>query len=130
MRVYLGSTADEVQEFLKELSLDVPDVYAPTDIFRSTHPEMDEEELEYSLSLLAAEDALDLADDKSGAPLVIAFEVAEEALGDFDEISAALLAPLHWSQVEAIFTVGESADDLTWFAPQEAAASIEEWLKG
>ena len=130
MRVYLGSTADEVQEFLKELSLDVPDVYAPTDIFRSTHPEMDEEELEYSLSLLAAEDSLDLADDKSGAPLVIALEVAEEALGDFDEISAALLAPLHWSQVEAIFTVGERADDLTWFAPQEAAASIEEWLKG
>jgi hypothetical protein len=129
MRVYLGSTADEVQEFLKELTLDVPDVYAPTEIFRATHPEMDDEELEYSLSLLAAEDALDLADEKSGAPLVIAFEVAEESLGDFDEISAALMAPLHWSQVEAIFTVGDSADDLTWFAPQEAAASIEEWLK-
>lgn len=130
MRVYLGTTADEVQEFLKELTLDIPDVYAPTDIFRSTHPEMDEEELEYSLSLLAAEDALDLADELSGAPLVIAFEVAEEALGDFDEMSAALLAPLHWRQVEAIFTVGDSAEDLTWFAPQEAAASIEEWRKG
>ena len=61
---------------------------------------------------------------------MISFEVAEESLGDFDEISAALLAPLHWSQVEAIFTIGESADDLTWFAPQEAAGSIEEWLKG
>jgi hypothetical protein len=129
MRVYLGTTADEVQEFLKELTLDIPDVYAPTEIFRSTHPEMDEEELEYSLSLLAAEDALDLVDENSGAPLVIAFEVADEALGDFDEISAALLAPLHWKQVEAIFTVGDSAEDLTWFAPQEAAASIEEWLK-
>jgi len=129
MRVYLGTTADEVQEFLKELTLDIPDVYAPTEIFRSTHPEMDEEEVEYSLSLLAAEDALDLVDENSGAPLVIAFEVAEEALGDFDEISAALLAPLHWKQVEAIFTVGDSAEDLTWFAPQEAAASIEEWLK-
>jgi hypothetical protein len=130
MRVYFGSTADEVQEFLKELILDIPDVYAPTDIFRSTHPEMDEEELEYSLSLLAAEDALDLTDEKSGAPLVIACEVADVTLGDFDEISAALLAPLHWKQVEAIFTVGDSADDLTWFAPQEAAASIDEWLKG
>ena len=128
MRVYLGSTADEVQEFLKELILDVPDVYAPTEIFRSTHPEMDEEELEYSLSLLAAEDALDLADEKSGAPLVIAFEVAEESLGDFDEISAALLAPLHWTQVEAIFTIGESADDLTWFAPQEIADNISSWI--
>lgn len=130
MRVYLGTTADEVQEFLRELTLDVPDVYAPTEVFRSTHPEMDEEEIEYSLSLLAAEDALDLADERSGAPLVIAFEVAIDVLGDFDEISAALLAPLHWKQVEAIFTVGASPEDLTWFAPQEAAASIEEWLRG
>lgn len=130
MRVYLGTTADEVQEFLKELTLDIPDVYAPTDIFRDTHPDMDEEEIEYSLSLLAAEDALDLASDNSGAPLVIAFEVAQEALGDFDEISAVLLKPLHWREVEAIFTVGVNPEDLTWYAPQEAAASIDEWLKG
>ena len=35
MRVYLGTTADEVNDFLTELTLDVPDLYAPTTIYRS-----------------------------------------------------------------------------------------------
>ena len=130
MRIYFGSTADELQEFLKDLTLNLPDVYAPTPIFTSTHSEMDEEEIEYSLSLLAAEDALDLFTETSGRALVIACEVPEESLGDFDEVSATLEKPLHWSNVEAIFTVGEDFEDLTWYAPQEAAASIEEWLRG
>lgn len=129
MRVYLATTADELQEFLAEGSLDVAEVYAPTPIYSATHPEMDEEEVEYSLSLLAAEDALDFLDDKSGAALVVALEVVEEQLGAFDEISAELRAPLQWSTVEAIFLVGEDAEDLTWFAPQEAENNIQEWLK-
>lgn len=130
MRIYFGSTADELQVFLQELTLDLPDAYAPTPIFSSTHPEMDQEEIEYSLSLLAAEDALELVEEKSGHALVIACEVPLEILGDFDEISATLNKALHWSQVEAIFIIGDDIEDLTWYAPQEAAASIEEWLKG
>lgn len=129
MRVYLGTTADELQEFLSEGTLDVAEVYAPTPIYSATHPEMDEEEVEYSLSLLAAEDALDLVDDQSGAALVIALEVVEEQLGAFDEISAEVRTPLIWSTVEAVFLVGDDADDLTWFAPQEAVVTISEWLK-
>lgn len=130
MRIYFGSTADELQVFLKELTLDLPDAYAPTPIFSSTHPEMDQEEIEYSLSLLAAEDALELVDENSGLALVIACEVPLDILEDFDEISATLNKALHWSQVEAIFIIGDDIEDLTWYAPQEAAASIEEWLKG
>ena len=130
MRIYFGSTADELQVFLKELTLDLPDAYAPTPIFSSTHPEMDQEEIEYSLSLLAAEDALELVDENSGLALVIACEVPLEILEDFDEISATLNKALHWSQVEAIFIIGDDIEDLTWYEPQEAAASIEEWLKG
>jgi hypothetical protein len=90
---------------------------------------MDEEEIEYSLSLLAAEDALDLMDAQSGAALVIALEVVEEQLGAIDEISVEVRSPLIWTTVEAVFLVGEDADDLTWFAPQEAEVTISEWLK-
>jgi 8-oxo-dGTP pyrophosphatase MutT (NUDIX family) len=128
MRVYLASTADELKDFLSDLSLDVDEVYAPTPIYSATHPDMDEEEVEYSLSLLAAEDALELIDDKSGAPLVLAFEVSTHALGDFDEVSAVVQVPLVWEMLEAIFLVGEDADDLTWFAPQEAQNLIDEWM--
>lgn len=128
MRVYLASTAEELKEFLGEKQLSVSEVYAPTDIYCSTHPEMDDEEIEYSLSLLAAEDSLELIDDQSGAPLVIALEVPERDLGAFDEISVELLSPLQWSQVEAIFEVGDEVEDLTWYAAQEAELRLDEWL--
>ncbi len=129
MRIYFATTADELQEFLREGSIEIPEVYAPTPIYSKAHPDMDEEEVEYALSLLAAEDALDFLDDQSGAALVLALEVDENQLGAFDEISAEVHLPLQWSDVEAVFLVGEDAEDLTWFAPQEAALSIEDWLK-
>lgn len=128
MRVYLASTADELQEFLQERSLEISEVYAPTPIYVATHPEMDEEEIEFSLSLLAAEDALELTDDHSGAPIVIAFEIPEQLLGAFDEVSTNLTAPLLWTMVEAIFLVGDDQEDLTWFAPQETESMIADWL--
>jgi hypothetical protein len=90
---------------------------------------MDEEEIEYSLSLLAAEDALELTDEQSGAAVVLAFEIPVEVLSDFDEVSAVVQVPLVWSMMEAIFLVGEDADDLIWFAPQEAENLIDEWMK-
>jgi hypothetical protein len=129
MRVYFGTTADELQEFIESGTIDIPEVYAPTPIYSGTHPEMDEEEIEYSLSLLAAEDGLDFLDDQSGAALVIALELPAEILGALDEFSAEVIMPLQWNSVEAVFLVGEDADDLTWFAPQEAQLSISEWLK-
>jgi hypothetical protein len=130
MRVYIATTADELQEFLTEGSLQVSEVYAPTPIYSATHPDMDEEEIEFSLSLLAAEDALDFLDEESGAALVVALEVADEQLGAFDEVSAEIHLPLQWSMVEALFLVGEEADDLTWFAPQEVEANLGDWLAG
>lgn len=51
MRTYLASTAEELQEFLEAGELVIDEVYAPTEIYASTHPEMDEEEIEYSLAL-------------------------------------------------------------------------------
>lgn len=129
MRVYFGTTADELQEFIESGTIDIPEVYAPTPIYNATHPEMDEEEIEYSLSLLASEDALDFLDDQSGAALVIALELPSEILGALDEFSAEVVMSLQWNSVEAVFLVGEDADDLTWFAPQEAQMSIGDWLK-
>jgi hypothetical protein len=128
MRVYLASTADEVDEFLQSKSLEINEVYAPTPIYSANYPDMDEEEIEYTLSLLAAEDSLDLLDDQSGAPLVIAFEVPDSMLGAFDKFSVDLTAPLHWDMVEAVFLVGDDPEDLTWFAPQEVPNQIEQWL--
>jgi hypothetical protein len=128
MRAYLALTADELKEFLTEQRFDISEVYAPTGIYSAAHPEMDEEEIEFSLSLLAAEDALDLYEEGSGAPLVIALEIDEDIAGAEDEVSIELTQPLKWEMVEAIFLVGDEVEDLTWFAPQEANNHIEDWL--
>lgn len=129
MRGYLATTADELVEFIESGSLDIPEVYVVTPIYKATHPEMDDEEQEYSLSLLAAEEAQGFVDPKSGAPIVLALELAEEALGAFDEFTADLVSPLQWSSIEAVFIVGDDIEDLTWYAPQEVEANIAEWLK-
>jgi hypothetical protein len=60
--------------------------------------------------------------------MVIAFEIPDQLLGAFDEVSANLTAPLLWTMVEAIFLVGEEPEDLTWFAPQESESMIADWL--
>lgn len=129
MRAYVGTTADEVEEFLNTQTLEISQVYAPTPIYSATHPDMDGEEVEYSLSLLAAEDALSFVDDESGAAIVLALELNEDRLGSFDEVSAELRGSLQWSDVEAVFLVGADEEDLTWFAPQEVVNVISDWLK-
>lgn len=60
MRGYAAMTAQEVFEFLNSGSLDISDIYAPTESFLAAHPDLDEEEIEYSLSMVAAEDALEM----------------------------------------------------------------------
>jgi hypothetical protein len=57
MRAYVGVTAEEVKDFLESGALDVSDVYAVTGVFIAHNNELDEEEIEYTLSLVAAEDA-------------------------------------------------------------------------
>ena len=130
MRAYLPISHGDLEKFLTDQSHSADKVFAPTSGFVNENLDCDEEEIEYSLSLLAAEDALDLESDGSGIPVVLAFEVSEDALMDFDEISGVPTRALHWKEVEAVFTVGDDVEDLTWFAPQEVPALIEEWLKG
>lgn len=129
MRGYLATTADELAEFLESGSLDIPEVYVVTPIYKATHPEMDEEEQEYSLSLLAAEEARGFIDHQSGAAIVLALELSEEVLGVFDEFTADLTSSLQWSAIDAVFVVGEDIEDLTWYASQEVESNIDEWLK-
>ncbi|MTA94804.1 MAG: hypothetical protein F2533_02745, partial [Actinobacteria bacterium] len=80
MRGYLAMTATEVLEFIETRTFDVSDIYAPTAVFLSNNSELDEEEIEYTLSMVAAEDAIDLKAESSGSALVLAFEIPESMI--------------------------------------------------
>lgn len=127
MRIYFGSTASELRDFINEGELEISELYAPTSEFVRTHPDSDEEELEFILSLLAAEDAIEFAQDDSSTPVVIACEVSDGDIATYGDLFITLHGPVLWSTAEAVFTVGEDVEDLTWFAPQEVPLVIDSW---
>jgi len=127
MRAYIGVTASEVQEFLQSGEFDVSDAYAATPTFISSNSDLDEEEVEYTISLIAAEDAVELL-DAAGTACVLALEVPESIIEAEHEMSISLTAPLQWDYVQCCFEVSPDGQELTWFATQEIASNLVTWL--
>ena len=127
MRAYIGVTASEVQEFLLSGEFDVSDAYAATPTFISSNSDLDEEEVEYTISLIAAEDAVELL-DAAGTACVLALEVPESIIEVEHEMSISLIAPLQWDYVQCCFEVSPDGQELTWFATQEIASNLATWL--
>jgi len=127
MRAYIGVTASEVQEFLLSGEFDVSDAYAATPTFIFSNSDLDEEEVEYTLSLIAAEDAVELL-DATGTACVLALEVPESIIEVEHEMSISLSAPLQWDYVQCCFEVSPDGQELTWFATQEIASNLVTWL--
>ena len=128
MRAYVGVTAQEVKDLLESGQLDVSDVYAATGVFIAQNNDLNEEEIEYTLSLVAAEDAVELKSDGTGSACVLAFEVPDDIISETYEMSISLSAPLTWEYLECCFEVSDDGEELTWFATQEIANNISAWL--
>ena len=129
MRGYVAMTAQEVAEFMASGLFDVSDVYAPTSQFIVDHQELDDEEIEYTLSMVAAEDALEMKTATTGAACVLAFEVPAESISESHDMSISLSSPLKWESLECLFEVSSDGEELTWYATQEIDANLASWLK-
>ena len=128
MRAYIGVTASEIQEFLQSGEFDVSDAYAATPTFIFSNSDLDEEEVEYTLSLIAAEDSVELLGSAVGTACVLALEVPESIIEAEHELSISLSAPLQWDYVQCCFEVSADGQELTWFATQEIASNLATWL--
>lgn len=128
MRGYLAMTAKEVEEFLLRKSFDVSDIYAPTPPFLAANTDLNEEEIEYTLTMVAAEDAIDMKTESSGKPIVLAFEIPDSLITEINDMSVSLGAELTWDLLECAFEVSSDGEELTWFATQEIAQNISDWL--
>ena len=129
MRGYVAMTAQEVAEFMASGLFDVYDVYAPTSQFIVDHQDLDDEEIEYTLSMVAAEDALEMKTATTGAACVLAFEVPAESISESHDMSISLSSPLKWESLECLFEVSSDGEELTWYATQEIDANLASWLK-
>ena len=127
MRSYVGVSVEELDALMATSSISIATLFAPTTEFMATHSELGEEEREFILSMLAAEESLELGE--SGQGYVIAVEVPDSLINEAGADSISIDQPIALDWVACIFLVSPDGEDLTWFAIQEVASMLPSWRK-
>ena len=129
MRGYLALTPDELAELLNDGEISIDTAFVPTAHFKSENPDLDEEESEYILSLLAAEDSIAYQGDSAKFSIALAVDLTDSQMGQESEVEVELTSPIKFSQADCLFVGDASADDgeLTWYAAQEIAIHLPSW---
>jgi hypothetical protein len=125
MRGYVGVSLDELEALVTNASVSIPALFAATSEFVTTHSELGEEEHEFMLSMLAAEESLELREDGQG--YVLAVEIPDSVISEVGADSIAIDAPVLLDWVACIFLVSPDGEDLTWFAIQEVNSMLPSW---
>ena len=127
MRTYLPISYKELENFLEAKTLDVNLAYAPTPSFQEENIDCDEEELEYLLSVIAGEKALDLCLTQKAPGIVLALEIAQQQIGETYADHITLTSAILWEQVQCALLAFRGDDELVWFATQEIESHMNEW---
>ena len=130
MRGYLALTPDELVQLLGDGEISIETAFVPTGQFKSINPELGEEESEYILSLLAAEDSISYQGDLANFSFVLAVDLEASQIGQESEVEVNLTSPIKFSQADCLFVGDAKADDgeLNWYAAQEIAVELPNWL--
>ena len=130
MRGYLPVTVEEIVSFLSTQELECGPLYAPTIKFLTANSDMDEEEGEFLLSMLAADEALEMRPNPESPGFILALEVADSEIAEHGENFVILKDLAKWDSVQCAFEVSADGQELTWFATQEIKPALEQWAKG
>ena len=130
MRGYLPVTVEEIAAFLESQAMECGPLYAPTIKFLTANSEMDEEEGEFLLSMLAADEALEMRANPAKPGFILALEVNDPEIAEHGENFVVLKDLAKWESVQCAFLVSPDGEELTWFATQEIKPALQEWLQG
>jgi hypothetical protein len=130
MRGYLPVTVEEIAAFLESQAMECGPLYAPTIKFLTADSEMDEEEGEFLLSMLAADEALEMRANPANPGFILALEVNDPEIAEHGENFVVLKDLAKWESVQCAFLVSPDGEELTWFATQEIKPALQEWLQG
>ena len=130
MRGYLPVTVEEIAAFLESQAMECGPLYAPTIKFLTANSEMDEEEGEFLLSMLAADEALEMRANPANPGFILALEVNDPEIAEHGENFVVLKDLAKWESVQCAFLVSPDGEELAWFAPQEIKPALQEWLQG
>ena len=91
--------------------------------------ELDEEEIEYLLSLEAAKESLELRTTKHAPGITLAIELEPSQVNQVLEKSITLNSPIKWEQVQCALLLfpDDEEEELVWFATQEISLTMGEW---
>jgi hypothetical protein len=129
MRGYLAITPDELAELIKDGEISIETAFIPTNSFKAANSDLGEEESEYILSLLAADDSLSYQGDNAKFSFALAVDLEDSQIGTELDVEVNLTSPINFSQADCLF-VGEVNSDegeLTWYAAQEIALHLPGW---
>ena len=129
MRGYLPVTAEEISAFLSNGSMECGPLYAPTIKFLTANNDMDDEQGEYILSMLAADEAMEMRQSSSAPAFILALEISDSQVAEHGENFVNLKENGRWEDVQCAFLVSPDGEELTWFATQEISESLPRWLK-
>ncbi|CAB4331751.1 MAG: hypothetical protein F2690_00505 [Actinobacteria bacterium] len=127
MRAYLPISYDELATFLNSGNKNLESILAPTPFYVGENDDLDEEEIEYLLSLEAAQDALELRGSNKAPGIVLAIELEATQVNQVNEKSVTLNSDVTWDQVQCALLLFPDDEELIWFATQEIALNLGEW---
>jgi hypothetical protein len=127
MRSYVGVSVDELESLLASTSISLPVLFAPTAEFMATYSDLGEEEQEFILTMLAADESLELREEGQG--YVLAVEVPDSQIAEMGADSISIDVPIELEWIACIFLVSPDGEELTWFAIQEVASMLPSWRK-
>jgi len=127
MRAYLPISHDELAAFLNSGSKELESILAPTPFYVGENEDLDEEEIEYLLSLEAAQSALELRSSNKAPGIVLAIELEPQQVNTVNENSVTLNSAITWAQVQCSLLLFPNDEELIWFATQEIEINMGEW---
>jgi hypothetical protein len=125
MRAYVGLTFEEVSALISGDPLKIEILFAATAEFIATHSELDEEEREFILTMLAAEESLDLREEGFG--FVLAGDIPADVIIEEGADSIKVSEEINRDWAACIFLVSPDGEDLTWYAIQEVENLLPSW---
>ena len=127
MRAYLPLSHDELAAFLNAGSKELESILAPTPFYVGENEDLDEEEIEYLLSLEAAQASMGMRASDKAPGIVLAIELAAQQVNTVNENSVTLNSPITWEQVQCALLLFPEEEELIWFATQEIEINLGEW---
>ncbi len=130
MRAYLPITPENLHVLLNcgSIRAEYALVVDSVEIQSDAATDEDEEEREFEASWKASVKSREIQGNPAAFGFVLALDLESGQIGATQADEVALLSDISWSQVQSLLVADSAEPELSWFAPQEIATYLPQWL--